>query len=376
MRKRICHITSVHSRYDVRIFQKECRSLARNGYDVYLVVNDRKEDEVVDGVHIVSSQLNYCSRLQRILNVGRGVYMKALSVNAFIYHIHDPELLPYALKLLKKGKKVVFDSHEFYAQQILLKQYIPKSIRKLISIVYQKYEEYVIRRIDGLVVPCLYNGNDYFKGKYKRQVFINNVPSLSEVLKEDYDTEKKKKQVCYVGAISEERGINVMLKAVAKAKVNLALAGRVDSLSLKEKIEDSLKQNFLHYYGEISHTESYKLISQSWIGLCLLQKEGQYSLLSNLPTKIYEYMAIGIPVIASDFSYYREILEKENCGLCVNPMDWRAISDAIKELIQNPTRMKEMGENGRKLIEEKYCWEKEEEKLLKFYKSIISESEK
>lgn len=376
MEKRVCHVTSVHSRYDVRIFQKECRSLAANGYEVYLVVNDEKEDEEIDKVHIVSSRVNYHSHLQRMIKVSKRVYWRALEINASIYHIHDPELLPYALKLLKKGKKVIFDSHEFYAQQILLKQYIPNPIRRLVSTIYEKYERYVLQRINGVIVPCLYNGEDYFKGNYKRQIFLDNVPLLSEIPQKLYDSPKKDKQVCYVGTISENRGIDILIQASAKARVNLALAGGISSPILKEKLTGFSKKGFLHYYGKVSHIESYKIISQSCIGMCLLQNKGQYSMLSNLPTKIYEYMALGVPIIASDFPYYKEILQKENCGICVNPRDINAISEAIEKLMRNPLKLKEMGENGRKLIEKKYSWEKEEEKLLKFYKEIIEENDK
>ncbi|MHB8962860.1 MAG: glycosyltransferase, partial [Saccharofermentanales bacterium] len=137
---KVCHVTSSHPRYDVRIFRKECCSLAKAGYDITLLVNDCSEDEVVDGVKIVSTRFAPRSRFGRIiLSTGR-IRRLALSIDADIYHFHDTELLPTASMLKRKGKTVIFDFHEDVAQQILHKEWIPGFFRRTASGIYSRTE--------------------------------------------------------------------------------------------------------------------------------------------------------------------------------------------------------------------------------------------
>lgn len=136
MSVKVCHVTSVHPRYDTRIFIKECTSLTNAGYDVTLLVADGKPDEVKNGVKIISVSDIPKSRFHRIIKSSNVMYKKALKVDAEIYHLHDPELLSLARKLKKAGKKVVFDSHENYPAQIKVKGYIPYILRSAISSLY------------------------------------------------------------------------------------------------------------------------------------------------------------------------------------------------------------------------------------------------
>ena len=139
---RICHVTSAHTRYDVRIFKKECCSLAKKGYDCYLLVNDNNCDEDKNGVKIVSTGLEIHSRKERFIKSHDLLLEKMNMINADIYHFHDPDLLSLAAKMKKKGKKVIFDFHENVAKQIRDKEWIPSLIRKMISFFYSKYEKY------------------------------------------------------------------------------------------------------------------------------------------------------------------------------------------------------------------------------------------
>ena len=146
---KVCHMTSAHEEEDIRIFRKECVSLAEAGYDVYLVERGDSYDK--NGVHIVGVGEIPTSRLKRMTEGAKMVYQAARALDADIYHFHDPELLPYGLKLKKAGKKVIFDSHEMYTEQIREKPYLPHWFARLLSHAYGKYESHVLGRIDGLV---------------------------------------------------------------------------------------------------------------------------------------------------------------------------------------------------------------------------------
>ena len=142
---KICHLTSVHQDGDIRIFHKECVSLAKDErFDVYLLtINSRTEK--INNVQLVSVKSKSKNRFTRILNSSRAVYKKALKLDADIYHFHDPELLPYGLKLIRRGKIVIYDAHEDVPRQILSKHWIPLFLRKSIANLYESYENYVTK---------------------------------------------------------------------------------------------------------------------------------------------------------------------------------------------------------------------------------------
>lgn len=370
--KKICHITTVHPRYDIRIFHKECKWLACQGYDIILIVNDQFADETIEGVRILSTHEKKRGRLERMLKASQIVYKMAMQERADLYHIHDPELLWMALKLYKKGKKVVFDSHEFTAMQILMKDYLPTFMRKGISKLYHRQEEYILRKIDGVISPCPYKGKDYFESICENRVYVNNFPIAEKLLRQGHIVQKMER-VCYVGDISEERGAVFMVKGASMARIPLILGGNISQLDLKEKLEGLPEYKNVIYVGKVEHNEAIEIINNSTVGISVLQNVGQYADLYNLPTKVYEYMALGIPVVISDFPYVREVLKEYEFGIAVNPSDEMEIAKAIVKIVKDRELSKKMGEEGQRAIREKFSWEKEGPKLDDFYKKVLKE---
>ncbi len=368
---KVCHMTSVHTRYDIRIFQKECTSLSKAGFEVYLIVNDPYEDEEKDGVHILSASYKPENRMDRMLNAARKVYEKAVQIKADIYHFHDPELLFYGYWLKKKGNRVIFDSHEFTWKQIECREYIPKMIRKVVGFLYRKCEEMIVGKVDAVIVPCTYDGRSYFGKKCRREILINNFPSLGESDMADVHFSDRKQQACYIGRLTKERGVREMAKACTRAGIPLILAGVFSTGQLKEEV--SGMSSYTKYLGKLHRPEVKKLLNESYMGISILQDEGQYRHLDNLPTKVYEYMEAGIPVIVSDFPYYKKIIEKYGCGKCVNPENIEEIAQTMKWMLDHPQEAGEMGRNGKKLVTRKFNWMTEEKKLLKLYDEILKE---
>ena len=105
---KICHLTSAHPQEDIRIFHKECASLAAHGYETYQIACGKTYEKM--GVHQIGIGDRDAGKLGRIIKTARRVYKKAVELNVEIYHIHDPELMPYAVKLKRRGKKWIFDS--------------------------------------------------------------------------------------------------------------------------------------------------------------------------------------------------------------------------------------------------------------------------
>lgn len=374
--KKICHLTSAHKRYDVRIFKKECRSLANNGYEVTLIVNDNNEDEIIDNVKIISTKFVPKSRIDRMLKSGNKLFEKAVQVDADIYHFHDPELLPVGNKLKRIGKCVIFDSHENYPMQIKERYYIPKILRKIISFIYYVYETYSAKKIDAVIFPCTFNGINPFEKRAKKTVFINNVPILEELfIKYDEKEVKKEKVICHIGGLTYNRGITHLIKAAYKANAKLILGG---NFSPKEYFDDVIKmKEFLcvDYRGFVNRDMVVEIYKNSMIGMCTILNVGQYNKKDNFATKVYEYMSMGLPVIISDSKYVKEVLKEYHFGVTVDPENIDEITNAILYLLNNDDEAKKMGQEGRRAIKEYFNWDIEEKKLLDLYNSLSTYNE-
>lgn len=369
---KVCHITTVHqNRYDVRIFEKECSSLAKKAYEVTLIVNDDKTDESKNGVSIISLNTKPRNRIDRFTRIAKRAYKKALEINAEIYHLHDPELLGIGLKLIRREKKVIFDCHDFTALQIMTKEYLPLFIRKPLALAYRKYEISVLRKFSGIVVPCLYDGKDYFEKVNVPKVIIGNLPINLEPFCEERTEKKDEKKVCYIGSIDEARGIFPMVKAAALAEVRLVLMGDM-SEELLEKLKKMPEYKNVDYLGRLPHDDAIREASKCSVGLCLLQNQGEYAKCCNLPTKLYEYMAIGLPTVVSSFPFYLEQLKKYRFGIPVNQTDEKRIAEQIKKILTDSELERELICEGKKAILEEYSWSKDEKKLFDFYCRLFS----
>ena len=366
---KVCPITCAHPKEDVRIFRKECVSLAAAGYDVSLVQQGTSYEKY--GVHLVGFGDIPSSRLKRMLQTSKLAYKTALAVDADIYHLHDPELLSYALKLKRKGKKVIFDSHEFYAEQIKHKAYIPKPFRGVVAKLYAWRQKRILKRIDGLVFPCFVDGKNPFEGQYRRMALVNNVPLLEE-LYDRYDPgiSKWENSACHIGSLTHNRGITHLVKAAESANCTVYLAGKFESAEYEAQIRALPEFTRVNYLGVLDRGQVLETLQRSAVGIATLLNVGQYSRLCNLPTKVYEYMALSIPSVLSDTPYNRQVVEKYQIGICVDPADPEEIAKAIRYLLDHPEEAKQMGENGRKAIKEEFNWSVEEQNLLALYEDI------
>lgn len=365
---KVCHVTSAHPPKDVRIFTKECISLANAGYDVYLVEqgnNERSQNVTIIGCGKVPN-----NRFKRMVNFTHKVIKKAIDIDAAIYHLHDPELLPYALKLKAMGKKVIFDSHEDYPLQIKTKEYLQKHFRSLLSIVYYKFETFVLKKIDAAIIPCTINGRNILEGRAKRTEYIDNYPCSADFYDAYDEYAQKQGYVCYVGTLAYARGIYHLTKAAALAKVPLVLAGKYPMKRFEKEMHNLPEYTNVDYRGFVSRKEAANIYKGSLAGMCTLLNYGQYYLADNFPTKILEYMAMGLPVIVYDYPYARKVMQTYKFGICVKPDSIEEISAAIKYIVDNPLEAYKMGQEGRRAVKEKFNWNTQAKKLVQLYEEL------
>jgi glycosyltransferase involved in cell wall biosynthesis len=335
-------------------------------YEVSLTVADNNGDEIKNGVNIYDVGIPR-NRIERILKTGKKIYKKALEINADVYHFHDPELIPIGLKLRKKGKKVIYDIHEDVPRQILYKDYIFKPIRKLISLCFEIYENYSSKKFNALITATPFINHRFLKLN-KNSININNYPIIKE-FDINVKLEHKKREICYIGGISAIRGIKELIDSMEYIDGNLNLAGKFETEQFRKEVIIKNGWKKVKEYGFVNREKVRKILSNSILGLAIFYPVKNH--INAQPNKIFEYMSAGIPVIASDFPLWKEIIEKNNCGICVNPLKPEKIAEAVNYLLNNPELSEKMGKNGRKMIEKKYNWKNENKKLLKIYSKFM-----
>ena len=361
---KIVHLTSAHSRYDTRIFLKQCTSLAANNYKVSLVVADGKGDDCKNNVFIFDVGAPR-GRLDRIGNAPSRVFKKAMELNADIYHLHDPELLPIGMKLKKKGKKVVFDIHEMTRLQIKSKQWIPAYLRNFTSLAFSKYEDYACKRFDYLIVPQV-EMKDFFSEFSKCQT-IFNYPEADYNLS---DSKRSPFNIVYSGGMSEERGmmnyialieslilLDCRYKLILACKVSTKLADIVNRSPAKESIE---------LVGYVDFDSLLKIYKESLFGLILFNNVGQYYMANAL--KLFEYMRSGLVVVMPDFGHWVEFNEENQSGFNVNVKDSNEIAAMIHR--QSLETLLEISKHNTEVSEAKFSWKSEVLKLINVYKEI------
>lgn len=330
---------------------------------------DGHGDELRDGVAI--SDAGWSSgRLGRMLKTTRRVYRKAVELDAEIYHLHDPELLPVGLRLKHRGKKVVFDAHEDVPKQLLGKHYLHPIVRSIVSWVFAHFERYVCGRLDG-VVAATPHIREKFLAINPRSVDINNFPMLGE-LASAVSWQQKSNEICYVGSIAEIRGVKEIVRAMelTQTRVRLNLIGSFAEPEVKTEVMGYPGWASVNFLGVQSREGVREALGRSVAGLVTLHPIINY--LDALPIKMFEYMSAGIPVIASDFDLWRKIVKDAECGLCVDPLDPSAIAVAIDYLVTHPEEARSMGEQGRHAVVSQYNWATEEAKLIAFYDRLLS----
>ncbi len=367
----VAHLTCGHTPFDTRIFYKELKSLSKAGYDLVLVV-PHTCDEVVEGIQIraVSKPRG---RLERMTLTPWRVLRMAWQENANLYHFHDPELLPWVQFLRLRGKTVIFDMHENTPKALLARPWIPSVIRPAVAFLYRLLERILMWRMPVILVFAEHSSHmaDY-RWIDRRHVTILNMPITEELL-QIKELPYSVPTVGYMGGVNEDRGSMVTLEALHHLKeagytVEWDCIGRLTAAH-RTQMENFIETHGLdgvRIHGYMLPTEGYRIIAHCHIGLSVLAPVP--NAIEAYPTKMFEYMALGLPVIASGFPLYREVVEGAECGLCLDdPDNPQEMAEAIRWLLDHPEEAQAMGRRGREAVVQHYSWEIEEEKLLTFY---------
>lgn len=382
--KRICFLSTVHFVYDGRIFQKEAHTLAAAGFDITVVAREDPTPSATNGIQVLCLPENK-SRLAEILKrfqlhrALRAVQLAAIALRqqADIFTVHDPELLPVAVLLkIFKRRIVVYDIHEDVPQQILDKEWLPRSVRPWVKSIYRLVERMALLFVDGLVL-AEYDYGKYYK-KYNAQIVLNYpLLTYAHLYKADTPKASPRPTLVYAGTITELRGLYAMLDLVRRLKqrygdILLRLIGPINIAPEAEKaqrlIADYDISDNVELTGRVSLEEVYRQIGASDIGLALLRPEPNY--LNSFPTKLFEYMIMGKPVIVSNFPLWQKIVADAACGIAVDPLDFETILQATIQLIESEDQRAQMGKLGREAALDQYSWDSQGRQIVQFYQRL------
>ncbi|GIW82564.1 MAG: glycosyltransferase WbpH [Gemmatales bacterium] len=362
---RVVHFSTIHKPFDVRIFHKECRTLAAAGHEVHLLIPDPPVAER-DGVHLHPLPLPRCSfRPKRIWRRLTRTFQLAWSLHGDVYHFHDPELIPVGLRLKQRGALVVYDAHEDSPREALAFNR-RNPVRGYSQWAAWHCFEWAARRCFDAFVAATPFIADKFPAE--RTVCVHNYPCLDDFTSSP-DWGQREHAVLYAGSITSIRGIREMIEAVHRVpQARLILIGEFAPADLLEETRQQPGWNKVEYLGWQTRSEAIQHYQRARIGLAILHPTPIF--VDSLPNKLFEYMAAGLAVVASDFPSWRRILENFRCGLVVDPLDPRSVAEAIDYLLSHPDEAAAMGRRGREAALSHFNWDTEAKKLVKLYDQL------
>ena len=376
MPAKVCQLTNIHSPLDQRIFYKEALSLAAAGYDITIVGPGPADLEGPRaGVHIRTIPAPQ-SPWERVLNLWR-LFKAGWQVNAELYHLHDPELLPLGAVLRLLGKKVIYDVHEHFPQVVFVRAWIPDLLRRPVSFLVDALERFLAGWLSGVVGVVEEQAGRFGKGLFTP---VKNFPRLEWFERHGHGLEPPVYDLIHVGSLSLERGGVFLLEIMNALRethpgASLLSIGRFHTAKTEELFRQKLEQYDLAEKVEcrtdrVAYDELGRIIQAGRIGLIPGQVSIQ-NLTPFVPTKLFEYLACGIPVVASALPSIRSFYAAADWGILVDPADARAHARAIGRLLDNPLEARAKGMRGRAVVEDKFNWDREAGRLLSFYQEVL-----
>ena len=372
---RVLHISTAHQPQDPRIVFKQCQTLA-DSYEVFCAL-PHADPTVAPAIRFI--RLPYYRKIiWRILITCPLILLRCLWLRPGLVHVYVPEFVPFAYAFRLLGAQVIYE-----VQENLYKKMHLKTINRGIWLEKAFYWfDHLARRHFYFIFTEHSYLNTYTK-LAKPFTVIYNYPLLSflEPFRQPYQPDLAKPSFFYIGWLSFERAFNTLVESFTQLKKSyphfvVHLFGRrqftdedLMNISAFTQVRDQL-----HFYGYTDQRQAFPVAARATAGLALLRPVGDYP--ESYTTKLFEYMALGLPVITSDFSLYRAVVDQYACGFCVSPDDPTAVTQALLFLIEHPDEAKAMGERGRKAVEVAYNWRTEAKKLITFYITILNEQKR
>jgi len=378
-------VTPAHPTYaDVRVFQKEARTLAAHGYQVTLFAQakGRMAPFVEEGVRVVP--LDFPTRGHMVAALPR-LLRRLLREKADLYHLHNPFSLPLVLALKAARRKVIYDVHEDYIERIRIRDWLPRVLRVPTAYFVGGLEILVGKLVDGAIATQ----PEVADRLGSRAIILENAPMVNDevidraeafarTIPDEVANPEGAFRLVYAGSISRVRGLPSMMDALGlvneETPARLWLIGPPDD---EQGIADAMRHpawRYVDFIGRLEHQhEVFGHMLRANVGLALFRDWGGYARISS--NKLYEYMASGVPFVASAFPRWQATLESVKAGFFCEPTDSACVALNLLDLINDPDKARRMGEKGRTFVRAEFNWDTEQAKLLALYQRVLGEGQ-
>lgn len=369
---KVCHVISGYFRNDARNFQRQALSLKKAGYDVCFVTNDGEPDGVLEGIPFTSCKMRY-PRWKTLVAAKYQFLPELFRVDADVYQLHSPELLPLAAPLHRMGKGVVYDAHEDLPRHMLEKEWVPGAFRRPLSWLSEAYLERTLGAfVDEVVSP---HGHvvDALQRSIGKGVLVANFPVVEPLTPvSDAEFAARENVICYSGTVYLHSNQEATLEALASLPdVRYRVAGYIGDAH-RRALESQAAAGRVEFMGRVARSELRRLYTSTVAGMAIIDyrlnqggRRGSYAV-----NKVFEYMEAGLPLICTDYELWRELVERYECGVCVRPGSVSDIRAAVALLTSDRALAHRMGQNGRRAVLEEFNWGKEERKYLEVFRRL------
>ena len=372
---RVCHLTPIEKVQDERAFTREALPSLAYGLRACILGPHSLSGPIKEVEFVPAPKCR--NRLTRILLATRLAFW-ALKQDADIYHVHDPEMIPAGLVLrLIFRRRVVYDTREDFPSMMLTKTYLPPGWRPAMSRLVSAIERLAARFLNAVITADAGSLRPLARTGKSRKLVLYNFPNL-QFFPESHAPEKQY-DVVYRGGLSERAGTFVLLSAIRLlwnrgVAVRLLLFGYTDNAQAEQFLKDSLISYGINHLvtlrGTISHDQMASTLSLARIAVCPLQKIPKF--MNNIPVKVFESWACGLPVIATDLPPIRPFFAGRKLGMLVKPGDIHGLANAIYQMLAAPDLIEEYGRRARRLVVERYNTAMEIPKLLSLYERVLA----
>lgn len=352
---------------------REAIALAAAGYQVKVLART-EEEHVQRGVRFVPSVQSE-SRARALLQTW-SIVRWALREEADVYHLHNPAMLPVGFALNALGKCVIYDTHEDFSRRLLLRRWIPRALRRPAGFAVSRAERVLSRVVDATLVTQAQQVED-FGGRAR---LLRNAPLIDQEVRArvaarvsaDAEEERPYFRLLYVGSLTRARGGMHWLDALGQLNER-GVASRLWLIGPDDEgVVGELRRHpawaYVDYLGLQPQEEAFRYMTQADAGLAVLPDVGDHR--DALPSKLFEYMAWGLPFVASDFPVWRSFAG-ETAGRWVPAEDPGQLADTLADMLNDPAARRELSEGGRAFIRG-FNWDSEKDVLLDVYQHIDS----
>lgn len=356
-------VAPVHRYDDIRVFRKEAVTLAAAGHEVILYARTPDGEPLVrDGVQV--HPVRYRNRLGRFARqpqLGHRIFRE----HADVYHVHNPDMLPIGFALKLRGGRVVYDTHEDFRTEILLRQWVPAVLRTPAAAAVTALERLAGRWLDAVIVT-----QPQLLDRIPQAVVIGNPPlvdpdcaraaAVRRAARWQLAGADEPLVLGYVGGLSEDRGLLWMVDLVdalqESGPARLLLIGPQVNDDALDRARTMPGWRFVDHAGELPQEEAFEQLADADLGLILFSDVASHRHID--PNKIYEYLALALPFVATAFPGWVERFAGVHVGL-FTPTDEpvAALAGRVRRFVSDRASLARASRRAVEFVTTSYSWQ-------------------